>query len=77
MEDKSIAEIKVVEKDMCLKCDEQLKTISLGGDSLFGMGGGKGAFYCENKQCDFFGLLTVGRRVQTDKRVELTKEKKD
>ena len=69
----SIADVKVVEIDLCTKCKEPLKSISLGGDSLFGIGSSKGAFYCQNKTCDFFGFLTVARFVKTEKTAELKK----
>lgn len=47
---------------VCGKCQEKMETISIkSNDSdLFGLslGGGK-AFYCDNKDCDKFGYLTV------------------
>ena len=75
MENPSIAEIKVKEKDLCVQCRTEMKTISLGGDSIFGSFAGRGAFYCENNKCKFFGYLTVGRIVHTEKQVELKSDK--
>lgn len=54
--EKEIEAIKVKERDLCVKCAEELKTISLGSGDIFSFTGtGRGAFYCENKNCDLYG----------------------
>lgn len=56
-----IKEIKVKERYCCVKCGEEMKKLSLGGDGLFSLGG-TGAFYCNDTKCKMFGYLTVGVR---------------
>ena len=69
MEDnKTASAIKVTSTDHCIECDQELKTMKLNGGDLFNFTPTTGAFYCENKDCKFFGYLTVGRRVKTEKK---------
>lgn len=72
-EEKSIAEIKAKTTDLCIHCKSELKTMKMGGSDIFGFlaNSGSGAFYCENKECKFFGILTVARIAKTEKVVEL------
>jgi len=75
MENKETADFKVKETDHCVKCGGLLKTKSL-GDSSFGflsnLGGG--AFYCENADCDLYGVLTLARTRKTEKVEDKPKE---
>lgn len=45
----------------CIKCEKKMESISLGSSSdLFGLGSGSSkGMYCDNKECDRYGLLTV------------------
>ena len=47
----------------CGKCNVKMDTINMGGSSsafdVFGMSGTNKAFYCNNKECEKFGYLTV------------------
>jgi hypothetical protein len=40
----------------CIKCEEEMTRFYTGGMLDFG----PGAYYCENKKCTQFGILTVG-----------------
>jgi len=72
--EKETADFKVKETDQCVRCDGTLKTKSLGGDSFGFLGTlGGGAFYCENTDCDLYGVLTLARKRKTEK-VEAPKE---
>lgn len=43
----------------CITCGKKLEAISLGsGSDLFGLGS-RIAMYCDNKECEKFGYLTV------------------
>ena len=46
-------------KYLCGKCEKELKQISFGGFDAFSFLLPK-TFYCENKKCNNFGLITVG-----------------
>lgn len=47
----------------CVKCDVKMETANLGGSAtvfdIFGTSGINKAFYCNNKECDMFGYLTL------------------
>ena len=47
----------------CIKCKHKMQTTDLGGSStvfdIFGVKGTNKAFYCDNKECDMFGYLTL------------------
>ena len=47
----------------CAKCSKKMGTTDLGGAStgfdIFGTGKVNKAFYCDNKECDMFGYLTL------------------
>lgn len=47
----------------CAKCQNKMETTNLGGSStgfdIFGIGGTNKAFYCNNKECEMFGYLTL------------------
>ncbi len=47
----------------CCKCEYKMETADLGGSSsafdIFGTKGTNKAFYCNNKECDMFGYLTL------------------
>jgi hypothetical protein len=47
----------------CGECKTKMDTISMGGSStgfdMFGIGGTSKAFYCNNKECEKFGYLTI------------------
>lgn len=45
----------------CIKCAKKMETISLGGSSdIFGLSSGNNkAMYCDNKECEKYGYLTV------------------
>lgn len=45
----------------CPTCGKKLETINMsGGTDLFGLGSGKiTILYCDNKECDKYGYLTV------------------
>ena len=74
--EKSIAQIKVKETDLCVKCEEELKTQKMsGGFDLFGSSSGSGAFYCNNNSCEFYGYLTLVRKVRSEKVVEMADNK--
>ncbi len=76
-EEKSIANIKVKETDLCIKCGKELKTQKMGSGDLFGFtSSGSGAFYCENTDCDMFGYLTLARTKKSEKVVELNEKEK-
>lgn len=64
MEEKSTITTK--EYMACVTCKKKMKSISLGGGSDFlGFIGGIKALYCNNKECDKFGYLTVaGIKIQ-------------
>lgn len=52
---------------VCSECKKKLEQMELGSSSdLFGFGGTKKALYCDNKQCDRFGLLTVAGIKKTE-----------
>lgn len=69
-----IESFKTKDHDLCIKCDKELKTKSFGADSFLGIpSAGTGAFYCANKECDFFGVLTLARTKKTEKITETTK----
>lgn len=47
----------------CGTCKTKMETMSLGGSNtgfdIFGIGGTSKAFYCNNKECDKFGYITI------------------
>ena len=44
----------------CRKCEKKMENISMGSSSdIFGIGGNSKAFYCDNKECEEYGRLTV------------------
>jgi hypothetical protein len=47
----------------CVKCNQKMEVTDLGGSStafdLFGTKGTNKAFYCNNKECDMFGYITL------------------
>lgn len=45
----------------CGTCKKKMETISIGGGGdLFGLSSGsKQGLYCDNKECDKFGYLTI------------------
>lgn len=46
---------------VCGKCQKKLETMSLGssGDVFNMFASSKTALYCDNKECDHYGMLTV------------------
>lgn len=44
----------------CLVCKKEMKITSMGGGSLDFLNLGNDVFYCKNKKCDRFGVITVG-----------------
>ena len=52
---------------VCVTCEKKMESIKVGGSSdLFNFSGGSQSFmYCDNKECDKFGYLTVaGKKVK-------------
>lgn len=47
----------------CVTCRKKMETANLGGSStafdIFGTSGTNKAFYCNNKECEKFGYLTL------------------
>ena len=46
----------------CRSCKTKMATMTVGKDQtfdIFGIGGSGKAFYCDNKECDKFGYLTI------------------
>lgn len=64
--EKKLEEVKVKSTDHCVKCDGELKTKLLSSDFMSFLGS-SGAFYCENRECDSFGVLTLARISRTVK----------
>ena len=65
---KEIVDKKVKTLDLCVHCEGELKLTS-GGDpfgSLFGGSTSKGCFYCNNSECQFYGVLTLARKQKVE-----------
>ena len=44
----------------CRKCEKKIESVSLGSSTDFlGFGGSGKAYYCDNKECNEYGRLTV------------------
>lgn len=45
---------------VCGKCEKEMGKIKIGtGSDIFGFGGTSQVYYCDNRECEKYGLLTV------------------
>jgi len=65
MEEKT--KITIKEYYACVKCGKKMESIKWGTADVFSFfSGEKGALYCDNKECDGFGYLTVAGVKKTE-----------
>lgn len=60
--DKNITKVTTKQWYECGTCNKKMETMSLGtssGFDMFGTGNTGKCFYCNNKECEKFGYLTV------------------
>jgi len=53
----------VKKEPKCVKCGEELNTTTLGMGDPFGFYTAS-PNYCENKKCEFFGVLTYAQKIE-------------
>jgi hypothetical protein len=63
-----IEKTTTLEYYVCRKCEKKMITMTIksSGFDLFGIGGDGKAFYCDNKECEHFGFLTIAGIKKTE-----------